>query len=443
MQIILIIILSFFIQACAGNKPSTIAQQDIDPFWYNFADPKLNDLVKEALNANSDVLMAMVNISKAQAALQTSEANRLPEIDLQGSASKSRDSENMLSTFVHKPYNSFNLSAVLSYQVDLWGKMANANKAAKAQLLSLESTKRAVKITIASEVSKAYFNLIGLDDKIRITSSLVNLADNLYKLKLKQLREGVIDNSNVQRAKSQLHLANSQLLNLKRQLNNQENALAIILGRDISLSSIIRGKDLENFAIIKLPDNLSSKILLKRPDIMAAEQMLIAAKYQVKVARASYFPEISLNSLFGLSSNDLNELFTSKSRARNFGTNVMIPTLNFGRIDANVQYAEATKSQYIIEYQQTVRVAFAEALTSIYAQKNSCENFIQMKYNEQSIKKLYNITNKQLKVGLIDYITTIEEEKNFLATKIDVVDAAQLRVNSTVDVFKAFAGNFE
>jgi multidrug efflux system outer membrane protein len=333
--------------------------------------------------------------------------------------------------------------AILNYQLDIWGKMAAASKAAKARLSALESTKNAVKITVASEVSKAYFNLLSLDNKLSIAQKLVNLNEKLEQIKLRQLKTGIIDNSELQRFKSQSYLAKSHLLNLKQKLVSQENALAVILGRDVSSSLISRERDLVSFKINDLPKEFPSKLLLKRPDIMAAEKMLEAAKYQVKVARASYFPEISLNAIFGLTSQHSGNLFEKKSRAKLIDGRISLPLLDFGKTSANVDYALVDKSQHMLEYQHVIRIAFAEGITSLAANKNARDNFIEHKENTKAVEINFNISKRQLQAGSIDYLMAIDSEKNYLNSKSMLIDAAKQRLDSMVDVYKAFGGNIK
>jgi multidrug efflux system outer membrane protein len=233
------------------------------------------------------------------------------------------------------------------------------------------------------------------------------------------------------------------MLELAQRLSEQENSLAIMLARDVRYSSIARSGNIMALNIVKFSQDLPSKLLEQRPDIMAAEQMLEAAKYQVKVVRASYFPEISLNSLLGVSSNQMNKLFDSKSRMRVNGANISSPIFDFGKTTANVEDAEAVGKGYLIEYEHSIRMAFAEALTNLAAQKHACAAFSQNKQSEAAVEKATKIINKQFKAGSIDYITMIAAQKNLIAAKAKMIDVAQLRLNATVDVFKAFGGDMQ
>ena len=446
MRIFIVIIISFLVQSCSSNKKQEILLNDkaeVNKFWNGFSDPNLNTLIKESLTYNTDVLTAMVNVSKAQSYLGMTQSNRLPDVKARAAFAKNRDSENMNSTFMHESYSNFDVAMVMSYQIDLWGKMAAASKSAKAQLSALESTKKAVEITIATEVAKDYFNIMALDNKIYYSKKLLALNEELVRLKLKQFKYGLVDASAVEKFNSDLYEMNSKLISLKQNLLNQENSLAVMLGRDVNKSIIARGMDIEKTPILPMPKDISSKVLLNRPDIIAAEHILEASKYQVKVARASYFPEISLNSLLGVASNYSSTLFNSDSRAKKIGVSLDLPILNYGKVAANVGYAEADKSQAMIDYKHVIKVAFSEALTSMEANKNASLDLVNAKNIELSMYKTNKIANVRFKKGLIDKLNKIEEEKRYINAKINVIDMTRIRLNSTIDLFKALGGNLD
>ncbi|MEK6733917.1 MAG: TolC family protein [Pseudomonadota bacterium] len=441
MRILLILIL--LLQACSSNKVYQVSTNaEIISFWEKFEDKYLNDLVKEGLKSNNDILIAMVNVNKAQSALHISEADRLPRIDLAASGSKKRDSENMKTTFFHRPYNSFFFSAVINYQIDLWGKMANANKSAREQLLALDSTKKSVQITIASEISKAYFNIIALDNKISIYNELLSITEKLYDLQNKKFKVGNIDNIELNNYASQIHMVNSQLLDLKQQLVYQETSLKILLGRKDFDQEIIRSKKLNQVNIV-FPGKIPSKLLLERPDILAAEHILKSAKYNVKVARADYFPEISLSNFIGFGSNSLNNLFKTPSRNRGILVESTVPVIDFGRTKNNVEYTKEVESQSLIEYQQTVRIAFGEAINSLSTYKTIQKDLANLSDNEKLYSRSFKLTEKQFKIGFVDYISVIESQKRFLYSKIKIVNSSLLSVDSTINIFKTFAGNIK
>lgn len=399
-------------------------------------------MIKESLIQNSDIKTAMVNIDKAQAVFNISQAERLPNVGLTGSITRRRDSDNLSSTFSHETYNVFNFSAIMSYQVDIWGKMAAASKAAKKQLEALESTKKTVEITVTSEVAKAYFNLIALDNKIKIKEKIFKLDEELVALKAKQYKVGKTNLANVEQVRSESYLANSELLLLKQQLVKHETALSVLIGRDVEKSVINRAKSLNNITIPSMQADLNSKILLKRPDIIAAEQMLQSAKYRVDVARASYFPEISLNALLGRGSNYTGTLLDKESKTKSIEGDLYLPVLDFGRISSNVAYSKAEKSQALIDYEHTIRTAFAEAISSLSSYKSNNQNYTIMLKNKESAEKIYKIASSQFKHGKIDKLQKIMAEKRYLLDLNNTIDSALLRLNSTVDVFKALGGDY-
>lgn len=447
MRIILLFIsMAFFLQACrnsADYEKSLQAKIEIEKFWLNYSDPKLHKLVEEGLLNNKDVLLAMINVNKAQAEVGVTISDRLPNITIKNTVSRQRDSDKMNSTFVHSSYNNFSLSGIASYQIDLWGKMAAANNAARAELAAMKEAKKTVELTIASEIIKSYFNIITLDNKIKLIERMVAINENLDQLRGRQFDLGSIDKAQRNLSSLTLQTIKVQYLQLKQEIIRQEKALAVILGKDVSSDLIARENSLDKIMINSFPRDISSKLLLQRPDIIAAEKMLEAAKYDVKVARASFFPEISLSSMIGRSSNYSSDLFDSKSRTRNIALNTNFSVFNWGKTRDLVNIAKESKKGAEIEYQYNIRVAFMEGLTSIEEEKNNKHNFALLKKSEQSMISNFRIAEKKYKIGLFSKINLFEVEKDYLNAKLNLLEGTLLYYNSTVNLYKAFAGTLK
>ena len=444
--IILFLFITFFLQACSKNakyEESKKATIEIEKFWLNFSDLNLHKLVEEGLQNNRDVLVAMINVNKAQAEVGITISDRLPSVNVQHKITRQRDSEKMNSTFRHSSYSSFLFSGIVSYQVDLWGKMAAANNAARAELAALNSTKKIVQFTIASEIMKAYFSIITLDNKIKVIERIVAINENLDQLRLKQFDVGYIDQTQRNLTNVDLQMIKIQYLQLKQELIKQEKALAVIIGKDVSSAIITRENSLDKIAINNLPSDISSKLLLQRPDIIAAEKMLEAAKFDIKVARAAFFPEISLSAMIGRSSNYSSDLFASKARTRNIALNTNFPIFNWGKTRDLVNIAKENKSQAEIEYQHNIRVAFMEGLTAIEEEKNNKQNFTLFKKNERSMASNLKVAEKKYRIGLFNKVNLFEVEKSYLNSKLSLLDGSLTYYNSRVSLYKAFAGTLK
>ena len=446
MRIIFLLLAAFIISSCNDVKHIKLSNDTKEfhsNFWNSFQDPQLNSLIEEALQANHNILLSIVNVAKARARLDNVQADKFPNITASLSTNRSKYSENNVPPLPGKPYNSFDMSMFLNYQIDIWEKVANANKSALEQLLSLESTKKTVEITVASEVAKVYFNILALDQKIKINQELLALNKEFYNLKDRLFKEGFIDEIELHTANSQLQLSHSQLLSIDQQLSEQEAILAILLGRNPE-DKFIRNKKIQTLVTpLKLPKFLPSKLLQQRPDIMAAEADLKSAKYQVAIARAQYFPDLSLNNLIGLSSSSKLNLFDSSSHHWNLGASTLVPILDFGKIKSQIEIATATQEQYLILYKNTVNTAFGEAITSLTNQQNSSKNLIHAQANEKSAAISNKLADQRFKAGSIDAISLIDNKKQLLSAKLNTLTATQGQLNSTIEVFKSFGGNWE
>ncbi len=446
MKKFLVVLFFLIIFGCSHKANKVDAKNEIneiDQFWEKFNDPSLNQVVKEALISNADVLTAMINVNKAQMNLGISSANRLPTINIHGSAVKQRDSDNLYIAPIHETYNIFNLGVVFNYQIDIWGKMAAANKAAKNQLAALESTKKAVKITIASEVTKGYFNLISLDNKINLLNQVYELNKKLYQLKLKQGEIGQASEEEIYNYQVMMNKAYMQLIEMKQELFAQEKALAVLIGKDVAESIISRTSNIASITDPKLKEEISSKMLLKRPDIIAAEKILEASKYNIKVARASYFPEISIASAFGYNSNHSSNLFEKKSQDQSIAGKLNFQTFDFGKKGSILGIAKADKSQAEVDYQLTIRKAFAEGLTALEAKKNNALSYKQAQEYERALSKKYNLANKQYKTGRINLFELVEARKNWLLAECELINSSLGKLTSSVSLFEAFGGNID
>lgn len=343
--------------------------------------------------------------------------------------------------------NTFNLATLLTYEIDLWGKVASSNKAARASLLAAENNRKAVFLTVTSEVATAYFNLLALDSQISITKKLIKIQEEIYKLNQNLLQSGISNGIILSQAESSLAITKSQLPPLQQQLQEQENAIKIMLGRspkDIIIKLVERGKTIGNLPVPPIiPRILPSELLTQRPDICAAEQDLISANAKIGVARAAYFPSLSLTGLLGLSSNSLNQLFNSSASTSQISGNLSGPIVDFGRVSSNVKIAKISEQQYMIKYQTTIKTAFQEVADSLSAQKTSTDNFNNWQQNELALERVMNLTKERYKHGNVDYITVLEAEQQFLQAMLNGIGIKLKRLTAAVNLFHALGGNWQ
>ncbi|MFN7039444.1 MAG: efflux transporter outer membrane subunit [Alphaproteobacteria bacterium] len=415
-------------------------------WWQSFNDPLLESLINEALIANSDIQLAINNITKAQAAIAASSSDRLPSLDLKASGSRTQNSPQVPSPMGNKPINSFTVGGNISYQLDLFGKLANANKSAKSELLAAETTKDNVRLTIASEVAKAYFNIISLSEQINLTKEVIEFQKQLFEIVQAKYNSGIIDRQKFLNAELNLNTIITKLPSLEQQLSEQDNAIKILLGRDPEsfTKNIIEHTDKINNlpATPIIPNLIPSRLLAQRPDIKAAEYKLASANAQIDIARAAYFPDISLTSLIGAGSVDIDKLFTN-SNTWNIAGSLTAPIFNFGKTRASVKIAEATRSDYLTKYHTAVRTAFAEVFNALTAQENNFAIYEKIKRNELSEEEAQSISQSRYDVGYTDLSEVFSVKQNLLNAKIVTIKSYQNCLNSSVDLFKALGGYWD
>ncbi len=425
-------------------EKTTVAPKKQDFWWHNYQDSNLDALIELSLSANSDILHAMNNVVKAQSILGINEALRLPEVNLEAKATRHKLSKkNFTNQNNTKPFNTHTSALVLSFELDLWGKAASSTKAAQAQLLAMQESKEIVKLTITSEVAKSYFNLLTLSQKIILTTKLIDNYQEIYKLNEKHLAAGWSDIDSIRQTQSILEATKQQLPSLTQALTEQENALAVLVGKNPSalLEEFPLTEKIQHLPIPPVtPPAIPAKILEQRPDIKLAEQQLIAANYQIGVARAEYFPDISLNAMLGLNSNKASQL--SSGPNWQLGANVGQPLFNFGRTSNNVKLANANKQDYLINYEKVIKEAFKEVLNALSAKKTSEDNLTHAQNNEQALAGISLNYQHRYNAGDIDYLKVLEAEQQLLMSKINSLNYYQGRLNASVDLFKALGGNW-
>lgn len=414
-------------------------------WWKNYQDENLNLLIKEALKNNDDLKLAVARIEEARARLGLSEANRYPVINANAAALRQKTSDEV-SPLGNKGStdNYFALSAEVAYELDLWGKIKNQREAALSVLLATSASKEALKLSLTANVATVYFNLVSLDQQMQTTENILNRYKDIYEFRLKQYKHGILDEIVVQQAKAQYDSVKILLENLKEQDTVLKSTLAVLLGRtpnEIFVNRYLIERKLPE--PIEVPALLPSKLLENRPDIVQAEEALKAANFQIGVAKAAYFPSISLTGTLGLQSLELDNLIQSSAGMWNIGGNLMAPILDFGRIKSNVKITEAQQKEALIQYVKTVKTAFKEvydALAKITTSRNK------LKAQEEELKaleKVLTLANKKYEKGVTDYLTVLDAQRGYLSARLNLTSFQTEVINNQVVLYKALGGGWD
>lgn len=406
-------------------------------WWEKFRDEKLNLLIQKSLQNNSDLLIALNNIEKARISLKLDRLEYFPNITLQGGATK-EDRTNSGNI------NNFSLSAVLSYELDLWGRVRDKANASEALYKATKFDYESARISLASSVANAYFLLISLREQEQILKDTLISYNQSVEYRAMQLASGEIDELIYAQTVAAADTAKSQLVGLQTQISQANSALAILVGG--SLNEILYDNiDVES-SLPPLPDvpsGVSSDILLKRADIASALERLKSSNFLVGVARTQWLPQISLTGMFGYSSNELNNLLNANQAVWSVGGSLIAPLIDFGRTANRVELANLDQNASFLAYDKAVKNAFSEIRTALDSRKNSMIKAQSTANLVASQQKVYDIAQSRYEAGYSTHLELLDSQRNLLSAKLSHSSANLEAANSIVSVFKAFGGGFE
>lgn len=415
-----------------------------EQWWKNYQDEKLSLLIEEALKNNHNLQTAMVNISLSRASLSSSTSERYPTLEVQGSTNKIKTSADTFESNTHNKYNNYSLSTVLSYEIDLWGKYKDAQNSAKSSLLASYASRDTVKLALIANVMDNYFTLISLNEQLNVINQIVLAKEEELKRYQTQYNVGSISKIDIYQEKSSLLNLDMEKNSIEQAISLQKSTLAVLVGKtpkeiDEFCKEIFKEK-LPND--ITVPLDLPSNLLNNRPDIKQAEENLKSSNYNISVAKAMYFPKISLTGLIGFESMNSNNLFQSNAVKNSLGGNLVSPILNTGKISANVDNAKANKELAEINYKKTVQQAFQEVYDILNKRDVILKDMEHQKIYTKNMEEIYKITLNQYKQGFIDFIVLQSAKRNYLSSQTNLIKLNQSLISSTVSLYKALGGGW-
>src|SRR5580765_15415 len=352
-------------------EPQEVADTANTTWWRQFNDPVLDQLIDTALANNLNVKVAAANVEQAAGVFTQTRSGLFPQIGYAGTGERLRTTESGATRFpdlVPNPQTAYQAVLTASWEIDLWGRIRRLSESARANLLATDEARRGVILTLVSSVATNYLTLRGLDEQLVIANRTLDAYAQSVKLYKLQFQYGQTSQMTVSQAQSQYETAAVQIPQLESQIAQTENALSVLLGRNPG--PIPRGKSIYDLALPSVPSGVPSTLLERRPDLLQAEQTLIAANAQIGAAKALYFPTISLTGAFGGASAELSNLFSGPARAWNFTGQVVGPIFTFGAVSGQVAEAEAAQRAALYNYQLSIQNAFADVDNALVANWN-------------------------------------------------------------------------
>jgi multidrug efflux system outer membrane protein len=413
-------------------------------WWELFQDQVLQELVRSALTANSDVLVAAARVQESRALLTVVRSRQFPEVNVGGSADTIRQSKRSVMPLppgVRAEEEVYTTALDLAFEVDLWGRLRRATEAARAELLATEEARQTVITGVVSTVAQGYFTLLELDRELAIArATLVSRQDSLRLVQLRE-REGVASELDRRQAEVELEATAVLIPQLERGVTQTENAIRVLLGENPG--PVPRGASLElQVEVPAVPAGLPSELLERRPDIRQAEQALVAANARIGEARAAFFPRVTLTGFYGTESIALSDLFTGPARAWQFGPSVSIPLFNAGRIRAQFRGAEARHAQALVAYQQSVRQAFREVEDALVAHRKAREAAAEQARLIASASRALTLAQLRYDNGLSPYLDVLDVQRRLLSAELDAARFRRDQLVALVQVYRALGGGW-
>jgi multidrug efflux system outer membrane protein len=408
------------------------------PWWQVFQDPKLQDLIRAGLTQNYDLQLATERINAARAQLAVTRSSLFPQ--LSGNANFSGGKENI----VQSKFNFLTLTADAAFQLDLFGRLRRATEAGRAQLLATEDARQVVVLTLVSDIATDYFTLLQLDLQLEITRETVKSQTDSVKLTNLRLEHGVATKLDVLQAQQVLDTANAAIPDLERQIGQEEDAISILLGN--YPQDVARGVPLvEQTLPPEVPAGLPSSIIERRPDIREAEENLIAANADIGVAKAEFFPQVSLTGSGGGSfgrSSAFSSLMSTQLAIWSYGAQVTQPIFTGGALKGNLYLAESEHRQALIAYRQAIQQAFGDVSDALIGY----EKFHQVRMRQQDsvsdLQETVRISTLRYKGGTTTYLEVLDGQRSLYGAELTLAAARGDEFRSLVQLYKALGGGW-
>jgi len=409
-------------------------------WWEVFQDPQLQSLIRTALKNNYDVRIAASRVLQAQAQLGITRADQLPTLGAGGNIASQQSPK--LGPIPAYELTQGQLTASAAYNLDFWGKYRRATQAARATLLANEWAQREVTATLVANLATAYFQLRELDLELEISKRTFNSRNESLQLTQTLEQHGISSLLDVRQSEQLVYTAATEIPDFERDIALQENAISILLGNNPG--DVPRGLKLtEEPHSPEVPAGLPSSLLERRPDIRQAEQNLIAANAQIGVARAAYFPQISLTGTAGFESPALANLFTGPAGIWNLAASVTQPIFEGGRLKSNVRLAEAQHEQILLTYQQTIQGAFRDVSNGLVAYRKNREFRIQQEHLLESAQDAARLSEVRFKAGTTDYLEVLTNETNAFSAELGLAQAQANELVALVQLYQALGGGWQ
>lgn len=412
-------------------------------WWEQFGDPVLNGLVLGALKENKDLRIAAARVAEYQGRYGVARGALFPSAGAGVSVGGERTTERgqvRLPASAPNPTMLYQANVFGSWEIDLWGRLRRGTEAARADLVATEEGRRSVILSLVAAVAGSYVNLRDLDRQLEIARRTAKSREEYLRIFTLRYKAGYVSDLELSQVRSQYEQAVATIPALEREISQQEDAICLLLGRNPG--PVARGSAIDALVAPVVPAGLPSDLLRQRPDLRQAEQQLIAANARIGVARANYFPSISLTGLFGFESTTLAGLFTGPARMWNWSAPVTEPIFTGGTIAAEVRIAESVRDELLLNYQSAIQSAFRDVDDALVGQRKTREQLDAQSRQVAALRTYAGTARLRYENGYTSYLEVLDAERSLFDAELSYTQTTGELLQALINLYKAFGGGW-
>ena len=422
--------------ATATNTADTATPVQDIPWKRFFTDTALQQLIQTALDNNRDLRVALLNVEKYRAQADIQDADRWPSMALGAGVTRE--------ITVGVPLTTVYSAGVLvtSYEADLFGRLRSLSDAALAQYLATSEASQATRISLIGAVATAYYGLHADNQLLRLAQDTVQTRENSLRLTQLRFTQGASTQLDLSQAEALLQAARVSLAQTSRQTTQDRNALALLLGHALTPEQSAQLAKTSSTLPMHIPDGLRSELLLRRPDVLQAEQLLIAANANIGAARANFFPQISLTGSVGSASTELSSLFQDGTYAWTIAPQLLLPIFDAGRNRAQLKVAEVSRDIAVAQYEKAIQSAFREVADALAACSTLTGQFQAQQAQTEAARNIARLTDLRLQHGASSALEVLDAQRTLYAAQQAEIQLQSQVQQSLATLYRVLGGGY-
>ncbi len=434
------------VEVAVPENVKGVGMKDIqnEAWWSLLGDSSLVAVVEQALKNNTDVRLANERLNEAGAVLGIAKSQQWPSIFGQFTSGRNRPSQagNVPVFGGQNVYESNQIGLGASWELDLWGRIGALEDAARASFMQQGYNVRGARLSVAATAASLHTQVRVLRLQVKVLEQTLESRDAAYKLAKQRYDVGLSNELQLRQTEAELLAVRAQLPDTREQLSRAENALAVIVGGNTPALPPLGVDNLNLTSIFILPENTPSELLLRRPDLAAAEQQLLAGEANLEAARKAFFPTIGLSAFGGRESADLSDLFTGPAKIWSFQSQITQPIFQAGRLTNERDAAIARRNQAVLQYEASVRTAFQEIYDAIVAQREARERLQARQEQVQTLTQVVRLAQLRVDNGVANQLELLDAQRNLLNAQLSWAAAWQSQQGATLAMIRALGGGF-